>query len=191
MRIVERSRERVRLRGILCAALCALAVIAAHANSAPGVILDVPFIAQPKNGCGAASIAMVIEYWERGGAAAHSDRANVQVIQRALYSKRAKGIFASAMEQYLDQAGYRTFAIRGNWSDLRENLEKGRPLIVGLAPQGPHDPLHYVVMAGIDWQNDWVFVNEPAQRKLLKMGRAQFEKQWAVTGNWTLLAVPK
>lgn len=154
-------------------------------------MLDVPFIAQPKNGCGAASIAMVMQYWRHSGVAAESDTANVQVIQRALYSKKVKGILASAMQRYFDDAGYRTFAIRGRWNDLRENIEKGRPLIVGLAPEGPHDPLHYVVVAGIDWGNNWVFVNDPAQRKLLKMGRADFEKQWAVTGNWTLLAVPE
>lgn len=182
------------LRGTAWAAFCALAslaiMFAARADSAPGVMLDVPFVAQPKNGCGAASIAMVMQYWMRG-AAAHSDRADVATIQRALYSKDAKGIFASAMQRYFAQAGYRTFAIHGRWSDLRENLEKGRPLIVGLAPEGPHDPLHYVVVAGMDWGHNWVFVNDPAQRKLLKMERADFEKQWTVTGDWTLLALPE
>ncbi len=29
----------------------------------PGVWLDVPFVKQEKDGCGAASIAMVIQYW--------------------------------------------------------------------------------------------------------------------------------
>lgn len=194
----ENASGRVRLRGSLMAPLCLLsaaAMIAAagFATNAPGVMLDVPFVSQPKNGCGAASISMVMQYWQRGARRdpAHADRANVVAIQHVLYSKRAKGIFASAMEQYLNRAGYRTFAIRGRWSDLRENLEKGRPLIVGLAPEGPHDPLHYVVVAGMDWQNNWIFVNDPAQRKLLKMGRADFEKQWAVTNDWTLLAVPK
>ena len=177
--------------------MASLAVVTAlppsRAGNSPGVMLDVPFIAQPKNGCGAASIAMVMRYWERSGSARASTAggANVEAIQRALYSKEAKGIFASAMERYLKQAGYRTFAIRGAWSDLRENLEKGRPLIVGLAPEGLHDPLHYVVVAGVDWQNNWIFVNDPAQRKLLKTGRAEFEKQWAATQDWTLLAVPK
>lgn len=174
----------------LCALAASALMFAARAADAPGVMLDVPFVAQPKNGCGAASIAMVMQYWQRG-AAAHSDRADVATIQRALYSKDAKGIFASAMERYFMQAGYRTFAIRGRWSDLRENLEKGRPLIVGLAPEGPHDPLHYVVVAGMDWEHDWVFVNDPAQRKLMKMARVNFERQWAVTGDWTLLVVPK
>lgn len=163
---------------------------ALRAGTAPGVMLDVPFIAQPKNGCGAASIAMVMQYWERGSGGRRDERANVEAIQRKLYSREAKGIFASAMERYMREAGYRTFAIRGAWSDLRENLEKGRPLIVGLAPEGPHDPLHYVVVAGMDWENNWVFVNDPAQRKLLKMGRAEFEQQWAATQDWTLLAVP-
>lgn len=179
------------LRVVCCVLASVLLVSIACANTAPGVMLDVPFVAQPKNGCGAASISMVMQYWQRDRALAHSDRVNVDTIQRALYSKRAKGIFASAMEQYFADAGYRTFAIRGRWTDLRENLEKGRPLIVGLAPEGPREPLHYVVVAGMDWENNWVFVNDPAQRKLLKMARADFQKQWAVTGDWTLLALPK
>ncbi|MGH9736067.1 MAG: C39 family peptidase [Candidatus Acidiferrales bacterium] len=195
MLIPEHSNARVCLRGLLRIALCAVvaaAIIAvSHANSKPGVMLDVPFIAQPKNGCGAASIAMVMEYWQRGNAKAQPDRADVQAIQRALYSKKANGILASAMQRYFDEAGYRTFAISGRWSDLRENIEKGRPLIVGLAPEGPHDPLHYVVVAGMDWENNWIFVNDPAQRKLFKMDRSDFEKEWAATKNWTLLAVPK
>lgn len=154
--------------------------------------MDVPFVAQPRNGCGAASIAMVMQYWQRGGAhSAQPGLANVAAIQRELYSKKAKGILASAVERYFREAGYRTFAIQGRWDDLRENLEKGRPLIVGLAPEGPRDPLHYVVVAGMDWENNWVFVNDPARRKLLKMGRSEFEKQWAATQDWTLLAVPK
>jgi ABC-type bacteriocin/lantibiotic exporter with double-glycine peptidase domain len=175
-------------RVAVCILAATVAGIAAGARS--GVLLDVPFFAQPKNGCGAASIAMVMHYWDKNLGRAPSARAEVSTIQRALYSREAKGIFASAMERYLRDSGYRTFAIHGEWSDLRENLEKGRPLIVGLAPEGLHDPLHFVVVAGMDWQNDWIFVNDPAQRKLLKMSRGEFAKQWAVTQHWTLLAVP-
>jgi hypothetical protein len=47
------------------------------------------------------------------------------------------------------------------------------------------------VVAGMDWQNDWVFLNDPAQRKLLKIGRAEFAKEWAATHDWMLLAVPQ
>jgi len=182
----------MRLGGVRIAVVSMVVelVLAVAVLSSSGVMLDVPFVAQPKDGCGAASIAMVMQYWEPDVRHGRAPRADAATIQRALYSKQARGIFASAMQRYFQDAGYRTFAIHGSWADLKANLEKGRPLIAGLAPQGARDPLHYVVVAGIDWENDRVFVNDPAQRKLVKIGRAEFEKQWAATENWTLLAVP-
>ena len=36
-----------------------------------------------------------------------------------------------------------------------------------------------------------VFINDPAERKLLQQDFASFEKEWKGTGNWTLLAVPQ
>ena len=38
---------------------------ALFAADLPGVWLDVPFVKQEKDGCGAASIAMVMQYWRR------------------------------------------------------------------------------------------------------------------------------
>ncbi len=153
----------------------------------PGVWLDVPFVKQGKNGCGAASIAMVMQYWNRQeGNVAGVD---AERIQRALYSHQAHGVYASAMERYFEQHGFRTFAFRGEWKDLREHLEKGRPLIVAL--NTGHGNLHYVVVTGLDWQQGVVIKNDPAERKLLKQERSNFEKEWIATGSWTLLAVPQ
>ena len=154
------------------------------------VWLDVPFVKQEKNGCGAASIAMIMQYWgqqQHNSPAAASDP---DQIQRVLYSKKAHGIYASDLEQYLDEHGFRTFAFRGEWSDLESNLAKGRPLLLALKP-GQSDPLHYVVITGVDAQEGIVLMNDPAQRKLLKQDRSDFEKQWKAAGNWTLLAVPQ
>ncbi len=168
-------------------AACLLTCGALLALDLPGVWLDVPFVKQKKNGCGAASIAMVMEYWQRQqGKSASLD---ADEIERALYSRRAHGVYASAMEHYLEQHGFRTFAFRGEWQDLREHLEKGRPIIVALNT-GHHD-LHYVVVAGLDWQQDVVIENDPAERKLLKRKRSTFEKQWTAAANWTLLAIPQ
>jgi hypothetical protein len=61
-------------------------------------------------------------------------------------------------------------------------------LIVALKPGS--GPLHYVVVAGLDERENVVMLNDPAQRKLLKSGRADFEKEWSGTHNWMLLAVP-
>jgi len=34
-------------------------------------------------------------------------------------------------------------------------------------------------------------VNDPARRKLIKVDRQSFEKEWAAAQYWTLLAVPQ
>ena len=179
----------LRTPKILGALLCLCGLLAAEAP--PGVWLDVPFVKQQKNGCGAASIAMVMQYWQRQQGQAPGEGADAKRIQRALYSPRARGTYASTLEQYLHNHGFRTFAFRGDWNDLNEHLAKGRPLIVALKPAAGGVPLHYVVVAGLDGEQGLVLVNDPAGRKLLKQERSDFEKKWNAAGNWTLLAVPQ
>jgi len=156
----------------------------------PGIWLDIPFVKQERDGCGAASVAMVMQYWERQQGKPAELGSNAGEIQRALYSKPAHGIHASDLERYLEQHGFRAFAFQGEWNDLQRHLAKGRPLIVALKPRaGP--PLHYVVVAGLDEERNLVLVNDPAERKLLQQERAEFEKEWKGAGHWTLLAIPQ
>lgn len=163
-----------------------------------GVWLDVPFVKQEKNGCGAASIAMVMQYWDAQKRAddssapvAHDPAADPIVIQQALYSPEARGVRASEMQSYFQQHGYRTFTFRGRWEDVQRHLEKGRPLIVALKPMPMETALHYVVLVGLDWSENVVLVNDAAQRKLLKEDRAAFEKEWSAVDRWTMLVVPR
>lgn len=166
-------------------------VLAATLTSAPGVWLNVPFVKQQTNGCGAAVISMVMQYWLKSSGSTIPPAANARKIQRALYNPKARGIYASDMERYFRQNGFRVFAFHGALKDLRHNLAKGRPLIVCLRDSGKSGPLHYVVVVGLDWQEGVVLVNDPAQRKLLKMDLSNFEKRWRPMQNWTLLAVPR
>ena len=154
----------------------------------PGVWLDVPFVKQEKDGCGAASVAMVMQYWQRERGQSPSEDSDAAQIQRALYSAKAHGIYASDMERYFKEKGFGTFTIRGEWEDLKQHLDKGRPLIVALKPGGS-GPLHYVVVTGLE--QEIVTVNDPAQRKLLKQDRPGFEQEWSAAGKWTLLALPQ
>jgi ABC-type bacteriocin/lantibiotic exporter with double-glycine peptidase domain len=157
------------------------------AEEGTGVWLDVPFVKQEKDGCGAASIAMVIEYWQRQQPG-HATAPVAGEIQRELYSRQAHGIYASDLEQCLQRHAFRTFVIRAEWADLQHHLEKGRPLIVALNPGG--GDLHYVVLTGLDWQQEIVLKHDPAVRKLVKQRRSDFEREWKAAGNWTLLALP-
>ena len=169
--------------------LLAPAAIVLCAQAQQAVWIDVPFVAQPRDGCGAASLAMLMQYWaHQQGQAASADSA-VNTIQQRLYVPAAHGIRASSMQSYLRQHGYQVFALNGQWSDLETQLQKGRPLIVALRPEG-QSALHYVVVDGIDPPRGLVMMNDPAQRKLLSQERAAFEKDWSATGHWMLLAVP-
>ena len=156
-----------------------------------GVWLDVPFVKQSEDGCGSAAISMVLQYWSGHGVAVDAQRADAAAIQKQLYSRKARGIFASGMENYLRGSGFKVFLLDGTWTDLEEHLKQGRPLIVSLQPGSAKAPLHYVVVTGIDWQHEAVFVHDPARGRLLRIERVDFEKQWRSNRNWMLLAVPE
>src|SRR5215471_7822867 len=156
-----------------------------------GLWLDVPFVKQEKDGCGAASIAMVMQYWQKQAGDTPASSTDAALIQRTLYSPKAHGIYASDMERYFQQHGFKTFVFTGTWDDLRQHLEKGRPLIAALKPSPGESARHYVVVVGVDSKQNLVLVNDAAQRKLLKEDRDSFEKEWSAVGRWTLLVVPR
>ena len=111
-------------------------------------------------------------------------------IQALLTAPGKEGITASAMEGFFQRAGYRTFAFRGEWSDLQRHLSQGRPLIVSLKASGSHGPLHYAVVVGADPERGYVFLNDPAASKMLRISREGFESEWSLASNWMLLTVP-
>jgi predicted double-glycine peptidase len=178
---------------LIATALAALPVtvcgVLAAAQPA-AVWIDVPFVRQPPDGCGAASVAMVMEYWARQEHRPLSAADNVASIQRQVESPRLHGATPAALERYLRRHGFLTFAVQGMWNDLQEQIGKGRPLIVALRPPGQR-ALHYVVIAGVDSARNTVTMNDPAQRKLLTQERAGFERDWSATHDWMLLALPQ
>lgn len=134
---------------------------------------------------------MVVQYWQKQRAYPQDQSADPVEIQHALYSTRAHGIYSSDLQHYFEDHGFRTFVVKGDWGLLRQHLEKGRPLIVALKPAKGEPSLHYVVVAGIDWNSNLLLINDPAQKKLLKVERQPFENEWKAVGDWTLLAIPR
>lgn len=177
---------RVALLFILVFAISVVSAIAA-----PALWIDVPFVAQSKDGCGSAAISMVMQYWASRSARSVSDLAEPRQIQATLDPRGEGGIAASEMERYFRASGYRVLAFPANWSDLQRQVQAGRPLIVSLKASGPWGPLHYVVVVGIDAQRGYVFLNDPARQKLLRISREGFESEWNPTHDWTLLALPQ
>lgn len=158
------------------------------AQGAGGEIwIDVPFVRQSGNGCGSACLAMIIRYWD-GQTNRHSiPRESEPAIYQRLYSRKAAGIPAIAMKQYLEEQGFRAYAFEGTWKDLQQHLSKGRPLIVCLKHGAVR---HYTVVSGMDADRDIVLTNDPDGKKLQKLSRAEFERGWKGSDNWTLIALP-
>jgi ABC-type bacteriocin/lantibiotic exporter with double-glycine peptidase domain len=172
-------------------AVIALLASVAGLLHAQAIWLEVPFVSQTKYGCGDAVIAMVLRYWQAHGSPVGASETDPARIRQAFEPEDAGGISASGMKSYFERAGFQTFSFHGHWSDLPLHLAKGRPLIVVLAPEGAGRPLHYVVIAGVDAERNLVSLNDPARRKLLKMDRREFDREWSTMGRWTLLAVPR
>ncbi len=110
---------------------------------------------------------MVIEYWAYRYPSLQYAAEDTAEIDRLLPASR-RGIRGEALRRY---------------------MEKGRPVIVCFAPKGPHAPLHYAVIVGVDARNVWM--NDSARGKLIREDTSRFLEEWKVTANWALLAVPR
>ncbi len=142
--------------------------------------LDVPYVPQRTDSCGAAALAMVLRYW--GVEAAHDEIAGV------LVEPELRGIRGSRLAAYAEERGFVAVAHEGDRGHLRAHLAKGRPLIVALdAGKGR---FHDVVVVDVAENGD-VSVHDPAEGASRRLPARDFEKRWAKAGHWTLLVVPR
>src|ERR1700730_15569809 len=98
---------RVFVYLLLSSVVCAGSLVAAQP---PGLWIDVPYIAQAKDGCGSAEISMVMKSCDHRNAQTSLNAADPEHIQAALYSAAAGCIPASKMREYFQESGYRVFA---------------------------------------------------------------------------------
>src|SRR5215475_4429088 len=83
------------------------------ASADAGFWLDVPFVRQDKNLCGAASVSMVLQYWQKASPAGISlEVPSFPHIAEALRSTESKGVLGSQMKTYLSSLGYQVFVFK-------------------------------------------------------------------------------
>lgn len=173
------------------AAVVLVAVLAARgiliAGPSAGLRLEVPFVPQVEQGCGSAAIAMVLLWWQQHGFTPKTGSVDTQTIHRELYRETENGARASDLSRYLEQHGFQSISFSGEWADLTEHLEKGRPLIAAIRPPGQRQ-LHFVVVSGLS--TDLVLLHDPAKGAYRALARKNFEKQWDASQRFTLLALP-
>jgi ABC-type bacteriocin/lantibiotic exporter with double-glycine peptidase domain len=142
------------------------------------VLLPVPFVPQPKDGCAAAALAMVMRHWGAAGDAGG--------IARDLREPELRGIRGSRLEEFARQRGFTALAYKGDLEHLAGSLAKGRPLIVAWGRDaGAHD----VVVVGAE--PGAIVVHDPALGAYRRVEASEFERRWRRAGFWTLLVLPK
>src|SRR6476661_10015251 len=108
-------RTYSHIAAVLLAGTCLLAA------EPSAVWLDVPFVKQEKNGCGSASIAMLMRYWAHNRQEVSGAEADPRQIQQALYSRDLKGIRGADMERYFRRNGFQPYVFRGDWAELNRH----------------------------------------------------------------------
>lgn len=144
--------------------------------------LDVPLVWQEKDLCGAASLAMVFEYWGR--------KISQYAIADALGHEPGQGLRGEDLKDFSEKAGFSAFLFQGDLEVVKGHLRKGRPVVVAIRSKSA-TLYHYVVLSGFDEASSVILANDPQGGKLVKMPEKKFLSLWKRSAYWSLLIVPK
>jgi ABC-type bacteriocin/lantibiotic exporter with double-glycine peptidase domain len=148
------------------------------------MLRGVPFI--PQRGdldCGAAALAMVLTFHQ-----IPTSRAELVVET----PPRDQGISAGALRDAARRRGLDAFVISGTWTDLEEQLQRGRPVVVGLWKPilGGRARAHYEVVVGINARKRRILSLDPGSG-LRENSAEGFAREWAPGRAVTLVILPR
>jgi hypothetical protein len=140
--------------------------------------MQVPYLPQSEDLCGGAAAAMVFRYWGD----AHADPEQFA----SLVDRHAGGIADTALVAAIAARGWHVDRFSGSVGRLREEIERGHPVIL-LIQDRPYR-YHFVVVTGA--HDSTVILHDPARGPAQRMGVAALLKAWAPTGFWSLVVTP-
>jgi len=173
--------------------LCAMLLLFLGCTSGPAllpegarVLSGVPFFPQEDYRCGPAALATVMNYWyARSGSAV---RTSIDEIAQAIYSPGARGVLPTDLENYPRKKGFVTEQFTGSIGRLRENIDRGIPVIL-LVDHGlsVYRLDHFLVATG--YTGDGIIVNSGREERQV-VSNSELEKAWKKTGYWALRLFP-
>jgi tetratricopeptide (TPR) repeat protein len=189
---VWRARRRgLALTGLLVAVAllggCATAQMAALDAAWPAELpaqvelTHVPFFPQEDFECGPASLAMV------------AGAAGVPLLPAALvdqvYLPGRQGSLQQEMMAATRRQGLLAYPLRPRVEDVLREVAAGRPVLVFQNLSLPIKPLwHYAVVMGYDRERNLLLLHS-GRTERMEMSLFAFERTWARTGYWAMLAL--
>jgi ABC-type bacteriocin/lantibiotic exporter with double-glycine peptidase domain len=137
-----------------------------------------------RENCGPAALAMVLGFW---GVPITRDDINIANPP----APEGGGITAAALRRFARRQGLQAFLIQGQFGDLDREIQRRRPVLVGLMKRyGRKAYPHYEVVVGINRQKQRILTLDPAQG-LRANSRDGFAAEWAAAYQLTLIAIPQ
>ena len=144
-------------------------------------LLDVPFLEQPDDLCGPASVSMVARFY---GVAPDLEKLEQDVFLPALAGSIPDLLAEGARRQGLDAE-----VVRCEEPQLHEWLAAGFPLILLLAPAGKDPRGHFVVATGSKPAKSALRVHSGSRQNRWLAAR-HWKKRWEEAGNKIVLIHP-
>jgi ABC-type bacteriocin/lantibiotic exporter with double-glycine peptidase domain len=129
--------------------------------------------------CGGAALASVLRFW--------GHPATPESVEKAVGGKD-KRLRAGAMAAHARELGLRAYVINGTMDDVVYELERGRPIIVGLGKETATKKVlaHYEVVVGYEAQKRLVLLLDPGLGWQIDTFDG-FNAEWARSGRVTLV----
>jgi ABC-type bacteriocin/lantibiotic exporter with double-glycine peptidase domain len=163
----------------------------AHAISPHQVAADSDWLAVPnvpllrqegRSDCGAAVLAMVLSFWSLPTTVADINAKDPVAAQQ--------GWKAGQLRDIARATGLQAFLIRGGLKDLSNELQRGRPVIVGLVQRyGDRGRGHYEVVIGIDAKKKRILSLDPSAGWREDSWEG-FAREWVTAEQVTLVVLP-
>jgi ABC-type bacteriocin/lantibiotic exporter with double-glycine peptidase domain len=136
------------------------------------IVPGVPFVEQrAENDCGAAALAMVLRYWGLP--------VRLEAITPGQPRHAERGLRAGELRDFARGRGLEAFVVQGQLTDLWAEIERARPVIVGLGkPYGDERLAHYEVVVGLHRQRRRILTLDPA-RGWRENSLEAFAAEWA------------
>ena len=151
-------------------------------TASPGWISvpEVPLALQKSTeDCGTAALSMILDYWHIPMTPEEWESSDLLLA--------GKGSRARDLRDLARQKGLQAFLIHGRWEDLRNEVDRGHPVIVGLVkPANSGAVTHYEVVVAVHPERQIVVTHDPANgwRQNSVSG---FRKEWDPAGYLTLV----
>jgi len=150
----------------------------AEAGTEGLVVLDVPYVPQSEDMCGAAAVTMAFRYW---GAT------DVRMSDfEPLVAGDGSGIAAPDLHRAVLEMGWEAVPFTGDLKAVSDQISRGRPVIALIAVGSGR--FHYVTVVGL--LEGAVVFHDPAISPYQMMDTQDFGRAWAGSGYWTLLVLP-